>query len=151
MPRPISPIVEAKAPGSSFPAGTNTAPLVLVVDDNEDNREMYSSYLAFRGCRVATAADGAEALAMAIALRPTIVLLDMGLPGMDGWETTRRIKATPETAALPVIAVTGHVFPAARRRCEEAGVDAFVTKPVTPAHLYDEIARTMERLGLPFC
>ena len=88
------------------------APLVLVVDDFEDNRAMYVEYLQFQGLRVAEAVNGEEAVERAIALLPAVIIMDLSLPVMDGWEATRRIKGDPRTKHIKVVALTGHAEPA---------------------------------------
>src|SRR4051794_36852226 len=101
----------------------NDAPLILVVDDFEDNRAMYVEYLQFQGFRVAEALNGEEAVDRTRALSPAIVVMDLSLPVMDGWEATRRIKADPKTAAIRVIALTGHAEPAHAKKALDAGCD----------------------------
>src|SRR5262245_2573450 len=83
-------------------------PLILVVDDFQDNREMFAEYLSYSGFRVEEAADGVEALEKAFANVPDLVLMDLSLPEMDGWEATRRLKSDPRTRQVPVVALTGH-------------------------------------------
>ena len=122
-----------------------SSPLVLVVDDMEDGREICAEYLAFHNYRVATAADGHEALAQAFALLPDLILMDLSLPGLDGWEATRRLKADLRTRDIPVIALTAHALATARDQALEAGCDAVVTKPVLPKDLEREIQRHLTR------
>jgi len=132
-------------PASAPPApAKNAAPLVLVVDDFPDNREMYVQYLSFAGYRVAEADDGEEALVKAAALLPDVVVMDLALPRLDGWEATRRLKQDPLTRAIPVIALTGHGLPEHVERAQQAGCDAFLTKPCTPLDLATEIRRVLE-------
>src|SRR5947199_641739 len=119
------------------------APLVLVVDDMEDGREICAEYLAFRQYRVATAADGFEALAKAAELLPDIILMDLSLPGIDGWETTRRLKGDDLTRHIPVVALTAHALRSAHDQAVEAGCDAVITKPVLPRDLEAEIRRIL--------
>src|SRR5678815_2571924 len=107
-------------------------PLVLVVDDFEDNRAMYVEYLQFQGFRVAEAVNGEEAVARATELLPAVIVMDLSLPVMDGWEATRRIKATTRTAHIRVIALTGHAEPAHAQKALQAGCDDFVAKPCLP-------------------
>jgi CheY-like chemotaxis protein len=122
-------------------------PLVLVVDDFLDAREMYAEYFSFAGFRVAQASDGAEAVAKAFELIPDVVLMDLSLPGMDGWEATRRLKADPRTMHIPVIAVTGHALTGFSESAAEAGCDAFVTKPCLPDALVAEVRRVLVAPG----
>ncbi|MEO7071913.1 MAG: response regulator [Rhodanobacter sp.] len=103
---------------------------ILLVEDNEMNRDMLTRRLTRRGYQVLTAIDGATALSLASAEQPDVVLMDMSMPVMDGWETTRRMKADAATAAVPVIALTAHAMVADRERALAAGCDDFDTKPV---------------------
>lgn len=130
-----------RAPAVPAPA----APLVLVVDDFEDNRAMYVEYLMFQGLRVVEAVNGEDAVARAKEVRPEIVIMDLSLPVMDGWEATRRIKADPTTKHIKVIALTGHAEPAHAKRALDAGCDDFVAKPCLPEVL---LAKLREHLPL---
>jgi two-component system, cell cycle response regulator DivK len=121
------------------------APLVLVVDDYEDAREMYSEYLEFSGFRVAEARNGIEALEKAFELVPDLILMDLSLPGMDGWEATRRLKADERTKRIPVVALTGHALAGHSEGARQAGCDAFVTKPCLPDALVVEIRRMLDQ------
>jgi len=118
-------------------------PRVLLVDDYSDAREMYTEYLQFSGFDVVEAANGMEALARATEAEPDIILMDLSLPVMDGWETTRRLKADQRTAAIPVVALTGHALPAVSEGAKRAGCDGFVTKPCLPEDLVKEIRRML--------
>jgi CheY-like chemotaxis protein len=115
------------------------APLILVVDDFPDNREMYTQFLEFSGLRVAEAQNGLEALERAFALLPDLIVMDLSLPGLDGWEATRRLKADRRTRAIPVIALTGHALAGHSKGAMEAGCDAFITKPCLPERLLEQI------------
>jgi two-component system, cell cycle response regulator DivK len=128
----------------------NGAPIVLIVDDNDDNREVYSSYFQFRGCQVVTAVTGLEALVKAAQLQPCVILLDMGLPGMDGWEATKRLKTDEVTSRIPIIAVTAHAFSHEREKAVEAGVDLYLAKPITPGELFEIVLGFMRQRGLAF-
>ena len=121
----------------------NQEPLVLVVDDFQDNREMYAEYLAFSGFRVIQAANGKEALDQAFANRPDIIIMDLSLPVMDGWEATRRLKADQRTNAIPVVALTGHAMQGHSKGAIEAGCDSFVAKPCLPDQLVAEIRKML--------
>jgi CheY-like chemotaxis protein len=121
--------------------GTLPPPLVLVIDDVEDNRDVYEQFLRHEGWRVASAVDGIEGLSKAESLKPNVVVLDMGLPKMDGWEVANRLKSGPATSGIPVIALTGHVTTEARQRALTAGVDDFIAKPCLPADLVAAIRR----------
>jgi len=115
--------------------------LILVIDDAEDSREVYVQYLEHLGLRSVTAADGEDGIEKAFAMRPSIIVLDLSLPKIDGWEVTRRLKADPATRAIPVIAVSGHAQPEQKRRAAEAGVDEYCVKPCTPEDLMAMIQR----------
>jgi two-component system cell cycle response regulator DivK len=120
------------------------APLILVVDDYQDAREMYAEYLQFSGFRVAEARNGNEAVAQAFSLRPYLILMDLSLPGMDGWEATRVLKADERTKHIPVVALTGHALAGASEGARKAGCDSFVTKPCLPDDLVVEVRRMLE-------
>lgn len=122
---------------------TDQGPLILVVDDYEDAREMYAEYLRFCGYRVAEARNGNEALEQAFALMPDLILMDLSLPGMDGWEATRRLKADERTRQIPVVALTGHALAGASEGAKKAGCDSFVTKPCLPDDLVVEVRRML--------
>jgi two-component system, cell cycle response regulator DivK len=135
-----------KARTSSGRGRTKAAvPLILVVDDYADNREMYSAYLKFQGLEVVEAANGAEALERAFERPPDLVVMDLSLPGVDGWQATRALKADARTKSIPVIAVTGHALAGAPEHAAEAGCDGFLTKPCLPEDLLREIRRMLER------
>jgi two-component system, cell cycle response regulator DivK len=118
-------------------------PLILVVDDYQDAREMYAEYLQFSGFRVAEAKNGNEAVEKAFALKPDLILMDLSLPGMDGWEATRRLKADEATRRIPVVALTGHALAGASEGAKKAGCDSFVTKPCLPDDLVVEVRRML--------
>lgn len=103
---------------------------ILLVEDNELNRDMLSRRLTRRGYAVVTAEDGEQGLALARSERPDLILMDMSLPGIDGWEATRRLRADPEIAGARVIALTAHAMAGDRERAIEAGCDDYDTKPV---------------------
>ena len=120
------------------------APLILVVDDYQDAREMYAEYLQFSGFRVAEAKNGNEAVAQAFSLRPDLILMDLSLPGMDGWEATKLLKADERTRHIPVVALTGHALAGISEGAKQAGCDAFVTKPCLPEDLVKEIRNILD-------
>ena len=122
-------------------------PLVLVVDDFADNREMYSEYLTYSGYDVIEAKNGKEAIEAAQARSPDIIIMDLSLPVMDGWEATRRLKADGRTREIPVVALTGHALAGHSQGAREAGCDSFVTKPCIPADLEAEIRRVLGKPG----
>ena len=103
---------------------------VLLVEDNEMNRDMLSRRLARNGYEVVMAVDGQQAVTMAGSESPDIILMDMSLPVVDGWEATRRVKADPATQAIPVIALTAHAMAEDEKKARDAGCDDFDTKPV---------------------
>jgi CheY-like chemotaxis protein len=123
--------------------GETRSPLVLVVEDYQDAREMYAAYLQFSGYRVAEAANGLEALVKTRELMPDIILMDLALPKMDGWEATRRLKADEQTRHIPIVALTGHALAGHAEGARQAGCDAFVTKPCLPDALVTEIERML--------
>jgi two-component system cell cycle response regulator DivK len=112
---------------------------ILLVEDNEMNRDMLTRRLQRRGYEVVIAVDGAQGLAMAQSESPVLILMDISLPVLDGWEATRRLKMAPETKSIPVIALTAHAMSGDRERCIEAGCDDFDTKPVEIARLVGKI------------
>jgi signal transduction histidine kinase/CheY-like chemotaxis protein len=138
-PRRSQPAKEAKA------GAPPRSPLVLIVDDFADNREMYTQFLTFSGLRVEEAQNGHEALDKAFALAPDLIVMDLSLPGMDGWEATRRLKADSRTRAIPVIALTGHALAGHSKGAMDAGCDAFITKPCLPERLLEEITSMLKR------
>jgi CheY-like chemotaxis protein len=119
-------------------------PCVLLVDDYPDAREMYSEYLQYSGFDVIEAGNGIEALQQAVEREPDIILMDLSLPVMDGWEATRRLKADERTASIPVVALTGHALAGISEGAKRAGCDAFVTKPCLPEDLVKEIRRILD-------
>jgi two-component system, cell cycle response regulator DivK len=118
-------------------------PIVLVVDDFADNREMYSEYLSFSGYDVIEARNGLEALEAARQRLPDIIIMDLSLPVMDGWEATRRLKADERTRRIPVVALTGHALAGHSKGAQEAGCDSFLAKPCLPDQLVAEIRRML--------
>ena len=115
-------------------------PKVLIVEDNEMNRDMLSRRLERRGFEVVVAVDGAEGVAKSKTERPDLVLMDMSLPVMNGWEATRAIKADPATSATPVIALTAHSMPGDREKAMEAGCNDYDVKPVELPRLLEKMA-----------
>jgi two-component system cell cycle response regulator DivK len=122
--------------------------MILIVEDNEMNRDVLSRQLVRRGYRVETAADGLQGLAAARLHAPALILLDLGLPGIDGWECARRLKADQATRGIPIIALTAHAMVGDRQKALDAGCDDFDTKPIDLAVLLEKItrlARVVER------
>ncbi len=116
---------------------------ILLVEDNEMNRDMLSRRLVRRGYIVVMAVDGAEGIRLAREQAPDLILMDLSLPVVDGWEATRRIKADPTTRAIPVIALTAHAMAGDRDRSIAAGCDDYDTKPVDLARLQGKIDRLL--------
>jgi DNA-binding response OmpR family regulator len=116
--------------------------MVLLIDDAADSRDAFEVFLGTCGFRVVTADDGAAGLALAREARPDVVIVDMGLPGMDGWETTRRLRADPVTRGACILAVTGHATGEARQRALDAGADDYFVKPCAP----DDVVAAIRRL-----
>ncbi len=114
-------------------------PKILLVEDNEMNRDMLSRRLVRREFEVVTAATGLEAIEKARSLRPDLILMDLSLPDVDGWEATRRIKGAAETAGIPVIALTAHAMAGDREKALEAGANDYDTKPVEFDRLIQKI------------
>ena len=112
---------------------------ILLVEDNEMNRDMLSRRLARKGYDVAIAVDGQAGLDMARSAAPDLILMDLSLPVIDGWEATRRLKAAKETSAIPVIALTAHAMDGDRQKSLEAGCDDYDTKPIEIARLLGKI------------
>ncbi|MFY0562902.1 response regulator [Archangium lansingense] len=120
---------------------------VLVVDDYDDAREMYAEYLEFLGYQVQTARDGQEALQLAHQSHPDVILMDLSLPVLSGWEATRQLKQDARTRHIPVMALTGHVLPAHSESAKEAGCDEFVSKPALPDMVADKIRTLLQKTG----
>lgn len=121
---------------------------VLLVEDNEMNRDMLSRRLSRKGFEVSVALDGAAALEAAAVDLPDLILMDMSLPVMDGWEATRRIKADAATAAIPVIGLTAHAMEGDREKCLAAGCDDYDTKPVDLPRLLEKMRNQLSRVGI---
>jgi two-component system OmpR family response regulator len=120
------------------------APLVLVVDDYLDGREACAEYLAFAGFRVSEAANGAEAMAKAFAEQPHVILMDLSLPDIDGWECMRRMRSDDRTRDTLIIAVTAHALDEYARTAREAGADSVITKPYLMPDLIAAIRRGLD-------
>jgi CheY-like chemotaxis protein len=115
-------------------------PRILLVEDNEMNRDMLSRRLERRGFTILIAVDGAQGVAMARSDSPDLILLDMSLPVLDGWEAARQLKADPQTRGIPIIALTAHAMAGDREKALEAGCDDYDTKPI-------ELPRLLEKIG----
>ena len=120
---------------------------ILIVEDNEMNRDMLSRRLARRGYEIVLAVDGGEGIAAATTESPDLILMDMSLPVIDGWEAARRLKAEPLTRAIPVIGLTAHAMAGDRDKVLEAGCDDYDTKPVELPRLLQKIETLLGRTG----
>jgi two-component system cell cycle response regulator DivK len=118
---------------------------ILLIEDNELNRDMLSRRLQKRGYEVAMAVDGETGIAMAKAQAPALILMDVSLPGIDGWETTRRLKAAPETRAIPILALTAYATPGDREKALSVGCDDFDIKPIDLPRLLGKIETLLKR------
>jgi len=118
---------------------------ILLVEDNEMNRDMLSRRLQRKGYEVAMAVDGGEGVAMAASEQPDLILMDMSLPVLNGWDATRRIKATPALERIPIIALTAHAMASDREQALAAGCDGFETKPIDLPQLLEKIESLLRR------
>lgn len=123
-----------------------SANTVLLVEDNPDNRDIYGTFLRHYGFTVVEAADGAEGVRLARELLPGVVLMDVGLPVLDGLEATRLIKADPATADIPVVALTAHAMESDRRAALDAGCDSYLAKPAELSRVL-EVVRSLMPVG----
>ena len=117
---------------------------ILLVDDFADAREMYTTYLEFEGFEVTTASSAVEAIKLAVADRPDLILMDAGLPGMTGWDAITELKADARTHEIPVLMLTGHVLKESQDRAVAVGADGFIPKPCLPDELSREIKRALK-------
>lgn len=128
---------------------TDGTALVLIVDDGEDNRTLYRSHLEHAGFRVVEAADATEGIALARELMPAIVVMDLSMPDVDGWEATRRLKSDPATRRIGIVALSAFHEPESRRRAREAGADFFLAKPCLPRELALHVSECIRRTRQP--
>jgi two-component system, cell cycle response regulator DivK len=126
-------------------ASSNPPPYILIVDDHPDGREMLTEYLRFRGFEVLDAPNGETALEHALNRPPAVILMDLQMPGMGGWEATRQLKAHPQTRHVLVIALTAHALAPDEKIARQAGCDAFVAKPFDMVAFGDAITQVMHR------
>jgi CheY-like chemotaxis protein len=119
-----------------------SAPCVLLVDDNRDNREMYRLYLEWDGFGVVEATDGEQALDQALRVMPTVIVTDLALPRLNGWEAARRLKEDPRTRHIPVLAVSAHALRGDAERARAVGCDGYLPKPCLP----EDLARAIRAL-----
>ena len=116
-------------------------PTILIVEDDEDSRFVYGAKLRSAGFEVITASSGSDGLRMARERRPAAVLMDVSVPGMDGWTVTQQLKSDPDTSEIRVVIVTAHAFPEDVQRAESVGCDGFLTKPCEPWRVLEEVTR----------
>ena len=120
---------------------------VLLVEENEMNSDMLSRRLSRKGFEVLMAVDGQQAIEMTSQVSPDLILMDMSLPVLDGWEATRRLKADPASSGIPVIGLTAHAMDGDREKCLQAGCDEYDTKPIDLPRLLEKISAQLDRVG----
>lgn len=120
---------------------THSTKTVLLVEDNEDNRIVYRTILEHVGYNVIEAHDGEEGVTRARGSLPDLILMDISIPKMDGWQATRQIKANDLTASIPIIALTAHALDEDRRKASQAGCDGYLAKPIEPRRVVEEVER----------
>jgi two-component system cell cycle response regulator DivK len=125
------------------------SPRVLLVEDDPTQREMYTTYLLAKGLRVITAVDGSTAISLAFEFLPDIIVMDLALPYLDGWQATRRLKQDACTAGIPIVACTAHILRGSVEKAIDAGCDAYITKPCLPDDLLAEIRRLLAQQEKP--
>jgi CheY-like chemotaxis protein len=118
---------------------------ILLVEDNEMNRDMLSRRLERKGYSISVALDGQQAMEMAASDPPALILMDMSLPVLDGWEATRRLRADERTRSIPIIALTAHAMQGDEQKAKEAGCDDYDTKPVELSRLLDKMKTLLEK------
>ena len=119
------------------------APTILLVEDNLHNRKIFQGVLAHAGFHVIEAEDGGQALLAVGQERPDLILMDLSIPVVDGWECTRRLKADPATRAIPIIALTAHAMRGDEERARGAGCDGYLSKPISPKRVVEEVKRIL--------
>jgi two-component system cell cycle response regulator DivK len=120
------------------------APTILIVEDNEDNRIVYSTMLRHFGFAVDEAENGAEGILKARTKLPDLILMDIAIPLVDGWEAVQRLKRDPVTAGIPIVALTAHAMPADREKAIQVGCDGYLAKPCEPRAVVEEVRRILE-------
>jgi two-component system cell cycle response regulator DivK len=121
----------------------STPPTILLVEDNLHNRKIFQGVLAHAGFKVVEAEDGGKALSAVTAERPDLILMDLSIPVVDGWECTRRLKADPATKSIPIIALTAHAMRGDEERARGAGCDGYLSKPISPKRVVEEVKRVL--------
>jgi len=119
----------------------STGQTLLLVEDNEDNRIIYCTVLRHLGYEVIEAQDGVKAVELARSVQPDLILMDISIPRMDGWEATRILRGDPRTSDIPIIALTAHALADDRERATEVGFSSYLAKPIEPRHVVAEIRR----------
>ena len=125
---------------------TTTARTILLVEDNEDNRIIYATALRYAGYNVLEAVTGTQAVQQSRDSQPDLILMDISVPELDGWEATAVLKSDPRTQRIPVVAVTAHALPGDEERSLQAGCDGYLAKPIPPASLIADVDRRLGRL-----
>jgi CheY-like chemotaxis protein len=120
---------------------TPTGQRLLLVEDNEDNRVIYATVLRHLGYQVIEAQDGVQAIALARSEHPALILMDISIPEVDGWEATRILRADPSTRSIPIIALTAHALSDDRARATEVGFNSYLAKPIEPREVVAEVRR----------
>lgn len=120
------------------------SPTILIVEDNEDNRIVYSTMLRHFGFTVEEAENGAEGIHKARTKHPDLILMDIAIPLVDGWEAVQRLKKDPTTADIPIVALTAHAMPADREKAIQVGCDGYLAKPCEPRAVVEEVRRILE-------
>lgn len=136
-----APIDSGGAPIPTDLEETRPSPLVLIVDDHHEGREMCSILLTDAGFRVVTAINGLDGLVRAMSVRPDVIVMDLAMPDLDGWDCTRQLGLCPSTREIPVVMLTAHATPEVRARAAAAGCRSFLAKPFSPPRLIAEIGR----------
>ena len=119
-------------------------PTILLVEDNLHNRRIFQGVLSHAGFHVVEAEDGARALDLARSQRPDLILMDLSIPVVDGWECTRRLKADAATRPIPIIALTAHAMRGDEERARAAGCDGYLSKPISPKRVVEEVKRVLK-------
>ena len=147
--RPHQPlaVTNLSEPRTADTPDPDAAPLVLIAEDNDDNRLIASAILRHHGFRVMEAVSGADAIRMAHSARPQLILMDVGLPDVDGWTATRTLKADASTRHIVVIAFTAHALPGDREMAREVGCDGYLAKPVELSQLVREVRAALAPQG----
>ena len=125
------------------------APLVLVVDDYSDTRDLYAEYLDYAGYRAQTASDGREAVRRALRAHPSVIVMDLAMPVLDGWEATRILRADPRTRDIPIVVLTGHAVRSQKQRARDCGATLVLTKPCPPKDLLDVLDAVIHGKPVP--